>query len=128
MRIGSRMSAGFGSLAALIAVTCGLGWSLASQQINSTSAQERALAVTQDIKQYQLDAAGVAVAANSVAYDYTSHSDPSADIASLSESTDAAQADGAVLAVLVVGAAERSALAQAAQALDVYIALSNQVN
>jgi diguanylate cyclase (GGDEF)-like protein len=128
MRIGSRMSAGFGSLAVLLAVTGGLGWSLASQQISSTSAQERALAVTQDIKQYQLDAAGVAVAANSVAYDYTSHSDPSADIASLSESTDAAQADGAVLAVLVVGAAERSALAQAAQALDVYIALSNQVN
>src|SRR5271163_906797 len=128
MRIASRMSAGFGSLAALIAVTCGLGWSLASQQISNTSAQERALALTQDIKQYQLDAAGIAVAANSVAYDYTSHSDPASDIASLSQSTNAAQADGAELAALVVGAAERSELAQAAQALDVYIALSNQIN
>ncbi len=122
------MSAGFGSLAALIAVTCGLGWSLASQQISSTSAQERALALTQEIKQYQLDAAGIAVAANSVAYDYTSHSDPSSDILSLSQSTDAAQADGAALAALVLGAAERSELAQAAQALDVYIALSNRIN
>ena len=128
MRIGSRMSAGFGSLAALIAATCGLGWSLASQQISNTSAQERALTLTQDIKQYQLDAAGVAVAANSVAYDYTSHSDPASDIESLSQSIDAAQADGAELAALVVGAAERSELAQAAQALDVYIALSNQIN
>jgi hypothetical protein len=84
MKIGGRMSVGFGSLAALLAVTGALGWSLASQQITSTSAQERALVVTQDIKQYQLDAAGVAVAANSVAYDFTSHSDPTADIESLS--------------------------------------------
>jgi diguanylate cyclase (GGDEF)-like protein len=128
MRIGSRMSAGFGSLAALLAATGGLGWSLASQQISNTSAQERALAVTQDIKQYQLDSAGVAVAANSVAYDFTSHSDPTADLESLSQSTDAARADGAALAALIVGAAERSELAQAAQALEVYIALSNQLN
>jgi HAMP domain-containing protein len=70
----------------------------------------------------------VAVAANSVAYDYTSHSDPTADIESLSQSTDAAQADGAALAALVVGATERSELAQAGQALDVYVALSNQIN
>jgi hypothetical protein len=41
------MSVGFASLAALLAVTGALGWSLASQQISSTSAQERALAVTQ---------------------------------------------------------------------------------
>jgi diguanylate cyclase (GGDEF)-like protein len=128
MKIGSRMSVGFGSLAALLAVTGALGWSLASQQITSTSAQERALAVTQDIKQYQLDAAGVAVAANSVAYDFTSHSDPTADIESLSQSTDAARDDGADLAALVVGTAERSELAEAARALEVYIALSNQIN
>jgi diguanylate cyclase (GGDEF)-like protein len=128
MRIGSRMSAGFGSLAALLAVTGGLGWSLASQQITSTSDEERALVATQDIKQYQLDAAGVAVAANSVAYDFSSHSDPTSDIESLSQSTDAAHTDGVALAALVVGAAERSALAQAAHALDVYIALSNQVD
>jgi hypothetical protein len=115
-------------MAALLAVTCGLGWSLASQQISGTTAQERALAVTQDIKQYQLDAAGVAVAANSVAYDYTSHSDPAADIESLSQSTAAAEADGATLAALVVGAAERSELAQAGKALDIYVALSSQVN
>jgi hypothetical protein len=128
MRIGSRMSVGFGSLAALLAVTGGLGWSLASQEISRTSAQERALAVTQDIKQYQLDAAGVAVAANSVAYDFASHSGPTADIESFSQSSDAARDDGADLAALVVGTAERSELAKAARALEVYIALSNQIN
>ena len=128
MRIGSRMSAGFGSMALLLAATCGLGWSLASQQINSTSAQERALALTRDVKQYQLDAAGVAVAANSVAYDFTSRSDPSADLLSLAQSTSAAEADGGSLASLISGAAEQMDLTQAGRALDVYIALSNQIN
>ena len=40
------------------------------------------------------------MAANSVAYDYTSHSNPTADIESLSQSTHAAEADGAALAPL----------------------------
>jgi hypothetical protein len=63
LRIGSRMTAGFGSMAVLLAITCGLGWILASQQIGTTSSERLALATMHDIKQYQLDAAGVAVAA-----------------------------------------------------------------
>jgi hypothetical protein len=88
VRISTRMTAGFGSMALLLAITCGLGWVLASQQIRSTSSERLALATTHDIKQYQLDAAGVAVAANSIAYDFTSHSNPSADVAERERSSD----------------------------------------
>ena len=111
----------------LLAITSGLAWALASQQITSTASQQRALALTQECKQYQLDAAGVAVAANSVAYDFTSHSDPSADLQSLAQSTTAARADSDALATLVTGTGERAELSQAGQALDAYIALTDTI-
>jgi diguanylate cyclase (GGDEF)-like protein len=121
------MTAGFGSMAVLLAITSGLAWTLASQQIASTSSQRQALALTQECKQYQLDAAGVAVAANSVAYDFTSRSDPSADLQSLAQSTTAARADSAVLGTLVTGTVERAELSQAGQALDAYVALTDTI-
>ncbi len=121
------MTAGFGSMAVLLAITSGLAWTLASQQISSTSSQQRALVLTQECKQYQLDAAGVAVAANSVAYDFTSHSNPSADLQSLAQSTTAARADSTVLSTLVSGTAERAELSHAGQALDAYVALTDTI-
>jgi diguanylate cyclase (GGDEF)-like protein len=128
LRIGTRMTAGFGSIAVLLAITCGLGWILASQQIRSTSSERVALAATRDIKQYQLDAAGVAVAANSIAYDFTSHSNPSADLTSFAQSVSAARVDSSSLSALTFDASERGYLAQASQALDAYISQSEQIN
>ena len=127
VKISSRMGVGFGSMAVLLAITSGLAWALASQQISSTSSQRLALELTKDCKQYQLDAAGVAVAANSVAYDFTSHSDPSADLQSLAQSTTAARADSVLLATLVTGAGERAELSRAGQALDAYVALTDTI-
>jgi diguanylate cyclase (GGDEF)-like protein len=114
-------------MAALLAVTCGLAWALASQQLTVTTSQRRALELTQDCKQYQLDAAGVAVAANSVAYDFSSRSDPSADLQSLAQSISAARADSAGLAPLVTGPAEAAELDQAGLALDAYVALTDTI-
>ena len=42
MRIGRRISAGFGSMVLLLAARCGLGWALATQEDSSTSSQGRA--------------------------------------------------------------------------------------
>lgn len=114
-------------MAVLLAATCALAWALTSQQITTASAQRRTLELTQDCKQYQLDAAGVAVAANSVAYDFSSGSDPSADLQSLSQSTTAAEADSAALAALVSGKAEHAALAQAGTALGGYVGLTDEI-
>ncbi len=127
VKISSRMTAGFGSMAVLLAITSGLAWTLASQQITSTASQRRALALTQECKQYQLDAAGVAVAANSVAYDFSSRSNPSSDLQSLAQSTTAARADSDALATLVTGAGERAELSQAGQALDAYVDLTDTI-
>jgi len=127
VKIGSRITAGFGTMTLLLVLLGGLAWTLASQQISSTYSQRLTLQLTHDCKQYQLDAAGVAVAANSIAYDFTSHSDPSSDIQSFAQSSSAAQADGAALAALVVGANQRQELAQAGSALNAYIAQTNTI-
>ena len=127
VRIGTRITAGFGSMALLLILIGGLGWTLASQQISSTSSQRLTLQLTHDCKQYQLDAAGVAVAANSIAYDFTSHSDPSSDLQSFAQSSSAAQADGAELAPLLAEATERQELAQAGLALNAYISQTNTI-
>ena len=49
-------------MAALLAVTCGLSWTLASQQINVMSSERSAIVLNRNVKQYQVDAADVAVA------------------------------------------------------------------
>jgi len=127
MKIGTKITAGIGSMALMLAVSCALAWTLTSQQIGSTATQRRVLQLTAAVKQYQLDAAGVAVAANSIAYDFTSHSDPSADQQSLAQSTNAAQADAAALAPLMSDAAERANLNHATAALTNYFAQTDQI-
>ncbi len=128
MKIGSRITAGVGSMALLLAVACGLGWTLASSQIRNTAAERSALALVRATKQYQLDAAGVAVAENSIAYDVTSRSDPSVDLQSFAQTATAAEAENTTLASMALDPSERSELAQAGQALDAYIAQSNTIN
>jgi diguanylate cyclase (GGDEF)-like protein len=128
MKIGTRVTAGFASMAVLLTAACGLGWTMASQQIHSTASERSALALTRATKQYQLDAAGVAVAENSIAYDVTSNSDASADLQSFAQSVDAARADSAALTAMPLAQAERSEVTAAGQALDAYVAQSNTIN
>ena len=128
MRIGSKITAGIGSMAALLAVTCGLSWTLASQQISGVSSERSALVLNRDVKQYQVDAAGVAVAENLIAYDLPIHSDPSADLRGFAQATSAAEADAVTLQAMNLGAIERSELTQASKAIEAYIAQSNTIN
>ena len=128
MRISSKITAGIGSMAALLAVTCGLSWTLASQQISSMSSERSALVLTRDVKQYQLDTAETAAAENAVAYDITSHSNPSFDLRSFAQTASAARADAVTLEALNLGAVARSALTRASVALEAYITQSNIIN
>lgn len=127
MKIGTRITAGIGSMALMLAVSGAVAWTLASQQIDSAATQREVLQLTAAAKQYQLDAAGVAVAANSIAYDFTSHSDPTADQQSLTQSTNAAQADAAALVSLVSDSAERANLNRATAALTDYVGQTDQI-
>ena len=115
-------------MAALLAVTCGLSWTLASQQINVMSSERSAIVLNRNVKQYQVDAAGVAVAENSIAYDITSRTDPSADLRSFAQATSAAQADAVTLEAMNLGATKRSELTEATKAVEAYIAQSNTIN
>jgi len=127
MKIGTKITLGIGSMALMLAVSCAMAWTLTSQQIGSTVDQQRALQLTAAVKQYQLDAAGVAVAANSIAYDFTSHSDPSADQQSFTQSTNAAQSDAAALVPLMSSTAERANLDHATIALSNYVSQTDQI-
>ena len=84
--------------------------------------------LNRDVKQYQVDAAGVAVAENLIAYDLPIHSDPSADLRGFAQATSAAEADAVTLQAMNLGAIERSELTQASKAIEAYIAQSNTIN
>jgi diguanylate cyclase (GGDEF)-like protein len=128
MRIGTRMTAGFVSMAVLLAATGGLGWILASQQISGARSERLALVVTRDIQQYQLDVSEVAVAENSIAFDFASHSNPSIDFTSFDQSERAALQDGLALGPMITDAAERAELVQANHGLDAFLAVSERIN
>lgn len=119
---------GFGSLTVLLAATSGIGWILASQQINTTSYQRAALAQIRAITKYQLDVAGAAVAENSIAFDFSSHSNPSADLMSFDQGRSAVRTDNLTLNALTTRTADRADILQADGAFDAYVAQSNQIN
>jgi diguanylate cyclase (GGDEF)-like protein len=128
MRIGHRIAAGFSSIAILLAATGGLGWILASQQIVETSSQQHSLITTREIQKYQLDVAEVAVAENSIAYDFVAHSDPTVDLTSFYQSQSAALADGSTLGPFITLVGERAALVQANLALNAFLVNCEKIN
>ena len=60
------------------------------------------MAAIRSVKNFQLDAAAIAVAENSVAYDYASHSDPSGDLQSFAQAAVAADHDLRVVSGLAL--------------------------
>ena len=127
MKTATKLGASFGVLTSLLLIVTGLGVGVASPVSSDVRNGSRSVAATEALKALQLDAATVAIAENSVAYDYASHSDPSADARSFQTATTAYRTD-ADRAGAGLDAAERSLLGAADNALGSYVALAAQIN
>ena len=79
MKSATKLAASFGGITMLLLVVTGLGFGVASPVSSDVHHGSQGVTATEAVKSLQLDAATVAIAENSVAYDYASHSDPSTD-------------------------------------------------
>jgi methyl-accepting chemotaxis protein len=127
MKTGTKLGASFGALTLLLLIVTGLGVGVASPVSSDVRNGSRSISATEAVKALQLDATTIAIAENSVAYDYASHSDPAADIQSLQSGTASFRTD-AVRAGFGLDAAESSRLEAADAAVDSYTALATRIN
>jgi methyl-accepting chemotaxis protein len=128
MKIVTKVSAGY-MVGVLLLLGVGVGGFREAQTTKTNADRSKAaLAATRNIKQYQLDATGVAVDANSIAYDYTSKSDPTGDYKSFKTAVAASSAVSRAVHGLDLTPAEAAQLSAADRALQVYANQGEQIN
>jgi methyl-accepting chemotaxis protein len=128
MKSATKLAASFGGITMLLLVVTGLGVGVASPVSSDIHHGSQSVRATEAVKTLQLDAATVAIAENSLAYDYASHSDPSADAMSFQAAGVAFNSDALTVGQLALDPSERGKLSQARSALTDYLAQSNQIN
>ncbi|MDA8295510.1 MAG: HAMP domain-containing methyl-accepting chemotaxis protein [Actinomycetota bacterium] len=128
MSVRAKLIGSYVVLIVLVLATAALGITAASAAKSNASNAKTQVHETTVLKQLQLDAASVAVAENSVAFDYTSNSPASGDLAAFSAATAAYSADSRLAASLPLRAAERADLAKANAAFATYRALGERIN
>ncbi|HEX2903295.1 MAG TPA: methyl-accepting chemotaxis protein [Jatrophihabitans sp.] len=123
-----RLALGFGVLCVLLAVVASIGLSAAAgQRSDAASGSSGQLAISR-VGAVKFDAAVIALAENSVAYDVSSASDPSGDLQSFTSAVSAFDGDYATLAGTVTDAGERTDLQAARAAMTTYVDQSTQIN
>ncbi len=128
VRVRTKLMASYGLVTALVVIVLALGVvAAASARANGTSARDE-VATTAAVKQLQLDAASVAVAENSVAFDYNSHSTATGDLQSFRQGVATYEAQSAAVSRLALDQAERGQLAAAGKAFTTYVDLSRSIN
>jgi methyl-accepting chemotaxis protein len=128
IKVGLRLGAAFGVIALLVVAVAGLGVSVAESQRTDAQRSSQDLATTQAIRDLKFDATSIAVAENSVAYDYASASDPSGDLQGFNDAVTAFQKTFASVAARQLAPADAKSLAEAKNALGVYLGQSTQIN
>jgi methyl-accepting chemotaxis protein len=128
IKVGTRLAAAFGVVALLVAAVAGLAVSVASAQQTAARHSRADIATTQAIRDLKFDATSVAVAENSVAYDYSSAADASGDLQGLSDALKAFADGYQVVASQQLGAGDAKLLATARQALNIYAGQSAEIN
>ena len=128
LNVRGKLVASYTLLTVLVLVMLGLGVAAASTARSDGTATRTELAMTRSVKQLQDDAATIAVAENSVAFDYASHGSATADRQSLAQGIAAYSAQSRAVGAFALDARERSNLASANAAFTTYASLSRQVN
>ncbi len=128
MKIVTKVSAGY-VVGVLLLLAVGAGGFREAQTTRTNADRSKAaLAATRAIKDYQIDATSVAVDANSFAYDYTSHSDPTGDYQSFTAAVAASASASRAVHRLHLTPAEAAQLSAADKALQVYINQGQEIN
>lgn len=128
VQVRTKLVASYGLLTLLVVVVLSLGVvAAASARSNGYSARDE-VATTAAVKQLQLDAASVAVAENSVAFDYNSHSTATGDLQSFRQGVSAYRAQSAAVSRLALNTSERSELEAADKAFTTYVNVSRSIN
>ncbi len=128
LKVGVRLAVAFGLVALLVVGIAGLGASIASTQQADARRSNTDLTSTQAIRDLKSAAISVAVAENSVAYDYASKSDPSGDLQGLSDALASFTNGYATVAAARLDGAQRATLTSAKDALDAYASQSAAIN
>jgi len=115
-------------IAIVVLVVAGLALHTASADRANAKAARSAVLATTALKQMQLDGASVAVAENSVAFDYASHAGASGDLQSFSQASAAFASDAKSVGALKLTRVERADFNAATTALSAYVKLSRSVN
>jgi methyl-accepting chemotaxis protein len=128
IKVGARLAVAFGLVSLLVVMVTGVGVTVAAAERADATRSSADLQLTQAIRDLKFDATTVAVAENSVAYDFSSASDPSGDIQGLTDGVTTFDHGYATVAAQRLTAAERATLASSKQALDAYVSQSNTIN
>jgi len=128
MRIVTKAVSGVVAVVVVVVALGAFGVVASSRSADNAQAGLRTVRSVRAIKTFQLDAATLAVAENSIAYDYASRSDPSADLQSFSDAVKATSADVATLAASTLTPAEQLDLHDAVSALATYKQQSAAIN
>ena len=128
MSVRARLVGSYVLLIVLVLATAALGITAASAAKSNASNAKAQVRETTLLKQLQLDAASVAVAENSVAFDYSSHGPASGDLASFAAATAAYASDSRLAAGLPLSAADRADLTKANAAFTSYRSLGARIN
>jgi methyl-accepting chemotaxis protein len=128
VQVRTKLGASYTLITLLVVVVLALGVAAASTSRSNVVTARQVIAATTGLKQLQLDAVAVAVAENSVAFDYSSHGPASGDLQSFRQGVAAYDAQSAVVARFGLDAVERADLAAANKAFDAYTSLSRSIN
>jgi methyl-accepting chemotaxis protein len=128
IRVSVRLAAGFGSVTVLLAVIAAVAWLTASGAVSALASGSLGVSRIQLAGQLKYDATRICLDENSVAYDFSSASDPSGDLQSVADDSATFQHDHTIAATIGFPASAGTQLAAAASAFTAYTAQSAQIN
>ncbi|MGH9102553.1 MAG: methyl-accepting chemotaxis protein [Acidimicrobiales bacterium] len=127
-KVGMRLGAAFGAVALLLIAVAGIGVSVASGERGLAAESGSHLAVVGAATTARHDGTVVALAENSVAFDYSSDQPASADLAAFQQAAASFAKDQRSLGAMQLTRAEGADLHSAGSAFATYLKLSDEIN
>ena len=124
----TKLIGSYALVACLVLATAVAGLVVARTAQSNARAASARVSETRSLKTLQLDATALAVAENSVAFDYASHGPASGDLQSFAQEGANYRRDSAAVARLPLTPPQRAKLAAANKAFDTYVSLGHQIN